>query len=239
MHSFIHPLSAAVPPCWESKSDWQIFRTIAKKFSELAAPHFPEPVKDLVALPLAHDSAAEIAQPRYRKTGSSGEVEAIPGKTMPGFEVVTRDYKNLYNQYISFGPLVPSERAGRSTARITGRRRLRRGPADLPTSRRGAARSIRRCSRTSSAATSILRFATVTNGELAYRSYKEHGSESRAAPGAPGGEEPRGTAELQGPASQHPHAILINSPMWSGLTENGRAYSPFTTTWSVWCRGAL
>jgi len=44
MHSFIHPLSAAVPPCWESKSDWQIFRTIAKKFSELAARHFPEPI---------------------------------------------------------------------------------------------------------------------------------------------------------------------------------------------------
>jgi nitrate reductase alpha subunit len=33
LHSFIHPLSAAVPPCWESKSDWQIFKTIAEKFS--------------------------------------------------------------------------------------------------------------------------------------------------------------------------------------------------------------
>src|ERR1019366_9543212 len=32
MHSFIHPLSKAVPPCWEAKSDWQIFRTISKKF---------------------------------------------------------------------------------------------------------------------------------------------------------------------------------------------------------------
>ena len=29
MHSFIHPLSKAVPPCWESKSDWAIFREIA------------------------------------------------------------------------------------------------------------------------------------------------------------------------------------------------------------------
>jgi nitrate reductase alpha subunit len=29
MHSFIHPLSPAVPPCWESRSDWQIFRAIA------------------------------------------------------------------------------------------------------------------------------------------------------------------------------------------------------------------
>jgi nitrate reductase alpha subunit len=41
MHSFIHPLSAAVPPCWESKSDWAIFKAVAKKFSELAVRHFP------------------------------------------------------------------------------------------------------------------------------------------------------------------------------------------------------
>jgi anaerobic selenocysteine-containing dehydrogenase len=85
MHSFIHPLSAAVPPCWESKSDWQIFRAVAKKFSELAARHFPEPVRDIVATPLAHDSPAEIAQPSLQDW-SNGEVEAIPGKTMPGAE---------------------------------------------------------------------------------------------------------------------------------------------------------
>ena len=26
MHSFIHPLSAAIAPVWESKTDWEIFR---------------------------------------------------------------------------------------------------------------------------------------------------------------------------------------------------------------------
>ena len=31
LHSFIHPLSAAVAPVWESKTDWNIFRDIAKK----------------------------------------------------------------------------------------------------------------------------------------------------------------------------------------------------------------
>ena len=35
-----------------------------------------------------------------------GEVEPIPGKTMPGLKLVARDYTNLYNQFISFGPLV-------------------------------------------------------------------------------------------------------------------------------------
>ncbi|OFW09665.1 MAG: nitrate reductase subunit alpha, partial [Acidobacteria bacterium RIFCSPLOWO2_12_FULL_59_11] len=111
MHSFIHPLSAAVPPCWESKSDWQIYKALAKKFSELAEKHFPEPVKDLVAAPLAHDTPAEIAQTEV-KDWTRGEVEAIPGKTMPGLKVVTRDYKNLYNQFISFGPLVRTSGLG-------------------------------------------------------------------------------------------------------------------------------
>jgi nitrate reductase alpha subunit len=35
MHPFIHPLSAAVDPAWESKSDWDIYKDIAKKFSEV------------------------------------------------------------------------------------------------------------------------------------------------------------------------------------------------------------
>ena len=53
MHSFIHPLQAAVPPCWESKSDWDIFRAIAEKVSALAAQHLPGPLKDIVAVAAA------------------------------------------------------------------------------------------------------------------------------------------------------------------------------------------
>ena len=36
MHSFINPMQAAVPPAWESKSDWDIFTAIAKKVSEMS-----------------------------------------------------------------------------------------------------------------------------------------------------------------------------------------------------------
>jgi len=36
MHPFIHPLSTAVDPAWESKSDWDIYKGIAEKFSEVA-----------------------------------------------------------------------------------------------------------------------------------------------------------------------------------------------------------
>lgn len=31
LHSYVHPLGAAVPPCWESRSDWDIFRALAER----------------------------------------------------------------------------------------------------------------------------------------------------------------------------------------------------------------
>ena len=34
MHPFIHPLTAAVDPVWEARSDWEIYKGIAKAFSE-------------------------------------------------------------------------------------------------------------------------------------------------------------------------------------------------------------
>ncbi|MBI4906578.1 MAG: nitrate reductase subunit alpha [Acidobacteria bacterium] len=224
MHTFIHPLSAAVPPCWESKSDWQIFRTISKKFSEMAERHFPEPVPDLVATPLAHDTAAEIAQPAI-KEWIKGEVEAIPGKTMPGLKVVQRDYRNLYNQYISFGPMVPKnglgahgthyevadfyEEALRTTATVTWN-----------------GQTYPSLFEDESVCDTILRFASVTNGELAWRAYKEM-EERAGVPLVHLAEKNRG-ARISYKELQSRIQRFVNSPMWSGLIENGRAYSPFT-----------
>jgi len=224
MHSFIHPLSAAVPPCWESKSDWQIFRTIAKKFSELAAGHFPEPVQDLVATPLAHDSPGEIAQPQIRNW-IDGEVEAIPGKTMPSMKVVTRDYKNLYNQFISFGPGVRANGLGVHGTHYNVEdvydEALETSPIVTWNGKQypSLAQDEQVCN-------TILKFASVTNGELAYRSYKEM-EEKTGVPLAHLGEKNRGTrADFK--ALQARPQRFINTPVWSGLVENGRAYAPFT-----------
>lgn len=224
MHSFIHPLSQAVPPCWESKSDWDIFKSIARKFSELAPRHFPEPVKDIVAAPLAHDTAAEIAQPAIRDW-ITGEVEAIPGKTMPALKVVTRDYGNLYNQFISLGPVVRKNGLGAHGTHygiedfydelLATRRTQQWGGGRYPS----LERDVEVCN-------TILHLATVTNGELAYRSYRSM-EEKVGLPLAHLAEKDRSRrvdyAGLQGAPFR-----FNNSPMWSALIENGRAYSPFT-----------
>ena len=224
MHSFIHPLSAAVPPCWESKSDWQIFRAIARKFSELAERHFPEPVRDLVAVPLGHDSAAEIAQPDMRDW-SKGEVAAVPGQTMPGLRVVTRDYSNLARQYESFGPLVRSGGLGAHGTHYGVESEYDEALRVLPTVSWGG-RSYPSLAQDAQVCDIILRFATVTNGELAYRSYKEM-EDKVGLPLAHLAERSRSVRTDYKGLQARPFRF-VNSPMWSGLLENGRAYSPFT-----------
>ncbi|HRH81959.1 MAG TPA: nitrate reductase subunit alpha [Thiobacillaceae bacterium] len=106
MHPFIHPLSEAVSPGWESKSDWQIFKALAKKFSGLAGKHLGVR-KDIVALPMQHDSPFELAQPLGQvKDWKKGDCDPIPGKTMPLIKLVERDYAQTYNKFIALGPLM-------------------------------------------------------------------------------------------------------------------------------------
>ncbi len=57
-----------------------------------------------MAAPLARDTLAEIAQPEIRDW-LRGEVEPVPGKTMPALSVVSRDYRALYDQFVALGPL--------------------------------------------------------------------------------------------------------------------------------------
>jgi nitrate reductase alpha subunit len=224
LHSFIHPLSPAVPPCWESRSDWQTFRAIAQKFTALAAKHFPRPVRDLVAVPLAHDTPAEIAQPGLGDW-ARGEVEPVPGKTMPGLKVVTRDYANLYNQFVSFGPLARANGLGAHGTHYAVADLYDEALATGPVVAWGGGR-YPSLARDEEACDLILRFATVTNGELAYRSYKDM-EQKVGLPLAHLAERSRsvrvGYRDLQARPQR-----FVNSPMWSGLIENGRAYAPFT-----------
>ncbi|QPF74025.1 nitrate reductase subunit alpha [Roseateles sp. DAIF2] len=105
MHPFIHPLSTAVDPAWQARSDWEIYKGFAKKFSELCVGHLGVE-KELVLNPLMHDSPAELAQPFEVKEWKKGEVELIPGKTAPQLVVVERDYPNLYKRFTALGPLM-------------------------------------------------------------------------------------------------------------------------------------
>jgi nitrate reductase alpha subunit len=224
LHTFIHPLSAAVSPCWESKSDWDIFKAIAARFTELAASHFPSPVRDIVAAPLAHDTPAEIAQPAIRDW-FSGDVDAVPGKTMPNLRVVTRDYSKVYEQFIAFGPLARSGGLGAHGTSYAIDDVYDDALVTLPTVQAGGSTcpSLRQAEQVCDV---ILRFATVSNGELAYRSYKN--MEGKVGlPLADLVEKNRGLRLSYADLQAHPHRFG-NSPMWAGLVDTNRPYAPFT-----------
>ncbi len=224
MHSFIHPLSPAVPPCWESKSDWQIFESVAKRFSEMAERHFPEPVEDVIATPLAHDTPAEIAQSEVREW-IRDETQAIPGKTMPAFKVVSRDYKNVYNQYISYGPMVAKNGLGAHGTHYAVDDVYDEYLKTSPTVTWGG-KTYPSLKRDTEVCNVVLHFATTTNGELAYRSYKNIEAKT-GVPLVHLAEKNRGVRCDFKDLQSQPRRF-INSPMWSGLLENGRPYAAFT-----------
>jgi len=103
MHPFIHPLTAAVDPAWEARSDWDIFKGVAKKFAEVAVGNLGVE-KDIVTVPLLHDTPGELGQAVDIKDWKKGECDLIPGKTAPNMVVVERDYPNIYKKFTSIGP---------------------------------------------------------------------------------------------------------------------------------------
>ncbi len=105
MHPFIHPLSTAVDPAWQSKSDWEIYKGFAKSFSEVCVGHLGVE-KELLLTPLMHDTPAELAQAFDVQEWSKGDCDLIPGVTAPQINVVERDYPNTYKRFTALGPLL-------------------------------------------------------------------------------------------------------------------------------------
>ncbi len=223
LHSYIHPLSEAVPPNWESRSDWEIFKSFAKSLSQLAQVHLPEPVKDLVCVPLGHDSPAEIAQSEV-KDWTKGECEPIPGKTMPGMKVVERDYVNLYNHFISFGPKARQGGIGAHGVHWEIEDMYDEMLETHPTVKWNGSK-YPSLDEVVDAANVILRLAPETNGEAAYRAFLDQ-EEKVGLPLADLAQGTRGVSMTFEDIQQQPRRLLT-SPCWSGLINNGRAYSPF------------
>ncbi|MCZ7541527.1 MAG: nitrate reductase subunit alpha [Anaerolineae bacterium] len=223
LHSYIHPLQEVVPPCWESRSDWDIFKAIAGKVSELAAEHFPAPLRDIVAVPLQHDTPAEIAQPDVRDW-AAGECDPVPGKTMPDFVVVERDYTNLRNRFISLGPGVRDGGIGVHGIQWSVADLYDELAEDRPAVRWNGAR-YPSLEDAKEAANAILHLAPETNGESAYRAFKAEEAKV-GLPLADLAEKTRGVRYTFEDLGRQPRRLLT-SPAWSGIVNDGRAYSAY------------
>ncbi|MBI2329107.1 MAG: nitrate reductase subunit alpha [Chloroflexi bacterium] len=224
LHTYMHPLSEVVPPCWESKSDWEIFKSIAQKVSELAQEYAPEPIKEIVCTPLQHDTIDEIAQTSI-KDWAKGECEPVPGKTMPHLRVVERDYANLYQRFISFGPLARQNGIGAHGVRWGIEDFYDQLLQSRPTQQWNG-NQYPSLSEAKDAANVILYLAPETNGEVAYRSFKEL-EKKVGLPLADLAEKERGINTSFMDIQAQP-ARLLTSPCWSAIINNGRTYSPFS-----------
>ena len=111
MHQFVHPLQAAVEPLWEARSDWDLFKGLAKKFSELCQGHLGVEVDTLVQ-PWLHDTSGEISESITVNDWKADGTTPIPGQNMPNIIQVERNYPQLYNQLTSLGPNVSKNGVG-------------------------------------------------------------------------------------------------------------------------------
>ena len=218
MHPFIHPLSEAVQPLWESKSDWEIYKGIAKKLSEIGGDYLGTR-QDLVLTPLMHDTPQELGQAFDPKDWKKGECEPIPGKTMPAMTVVERDYRRIGEKFTSIGPLL--EKVGNGgkgiawqTAHEVGVLRGLNG---------NAANGQPKLETAIDAAEMILTLAPETNGHVAVKAWdalskitgREHTHLAT----------PREHDTIRFRDVQAQPRKIISSPTWSGLESEEVSYN--------------
>lgn len=223
MHPFIHPLSTAVDPAWESRSDWEIYKGFAQKFSELAVGRLGVE-KEVVLSPLMHDTPAELAQPFGVRDWKRGECELVPGKTAPNIAVVERDYPNVYRRFTALGPLMNKVgNGGKGIAWNTQDEVAQLGQLNGTVQEAGATLGMPKIQTDIDACEVILQLAPETNGHVAVKAWE-------ALSKATGREHAhlalhREDEKIRFRDVQAQPRKIISSPTWSGLESEKVSYN--------------
>lgn len=223
MHPFIHPLTAAADPAWECRSDWEIYKGLAKKFSEVA-PEILGVEKDVVTVPILHDTPGEMAQPFDVDDWKDSGATPVPGKTMPQIAVVERDYPNLYKRFTALGPLM--EKVGNGGKGISWNTESEvAGLRDLNgvVTEEGATKGMAKIESDIDATEVILMLAPETNGEVAVKAWdalgKHTGVDHRHLALPKEDEKIRFRDVVAQPRK------IISSPTWSGIESEHVCYN--------------
>jgi nitrate reductase alpha subunit len=223
MHPFIHPLSEAVDPAWEARSDWNIFKGLAEKFSEVSEGHLGLE-KDVVLVPILHDTPGEIAQPFDVKEWKNGEVEAIPGQTMPGIQIVERDYPNTYKRFTSLGPLMKKVgNGGKGFAWNTEAEVDFLGRLNGVVTDEGVSKGFPKIETAIDACEVILSLAPETNGHVAVKAWEALGKKTGIDHTHLA--KPREHETIRFRDMQAQPRKIISSPTWSGIEDENISYN--------------
>ncbi|MCC6470399.1 MAG: nitrate reductase subunit alpha [Alphaproteobacteria bacterium] len=223
MHPFIHPLSAAVDPAWQARSDWEIFKGVARKFSELCPGHLGVET-DLVLTPIMHDTAGEMAQPYAPKDWRRGECEPVPGKTMPAMAVVERDYPNTYKKFTALGPLMNKlGNGGKGIGWNTDAEVKALGELNRLVAEEGVTKGMPRIDTDIDAAEVILMLAPETNGHVAVKAWQALGKQTGRDHAHLA--DTREDEKLRFRDLQAQPRKIISSPTWSGIESEHVSYN--------------
>lgn len=232
MHPYVHPFNPAIDPLWESRSDWDIYKTLAKAFSEMAKDYLPGTFKDVVTTPLSHDTKQEISTPYgVVKDWSKGEIEAVPGHTMPNFAIVERDYTKIYDKYVTLGPILEKGKVGAHGVSFGVSEQYEELKSMLGTWSDTNDDSVRanrpRIDTARNVADAILSISSATNGKLSQKSYEDLEEQTGMPLKDISSERAAEKISFLNITSQ-PREV-IPTAVFPGSNKQGRRYSPFTT----------
>jgi nitrate reductase alpha subunit len=225
MHPFVHAFTPAINPPWETKTDYDIFQMLGRQVAEASKGHLGER-EDIVVVPLLHDTPDAMANPSgIVEDWKDGNVEPIPGVTMPKLVVVKRNYTQLGEKMGALGPLL--DQLGTNTkgvpVSVLPEIELLRHKNGVIS--HGVAEGRPSLARDVDACETILALSGTTNGRIAVAGFRalEKRTGQRLTDLALDNEGKRITfADTQ--ARPVP---VITSPEWSGSEHGGRRYTAF------------
>ena len=227
MHPFIHPFNPATDPAWEARTNWDQFKAIAQKFSELAGKHLGVR-KDMVATALLHDTPGEIGQPFGEvRDWRRGDAEPVPGKTMFNLKVVERPYPDIYKMYSALGPNVAkpggvgAKGVSWSCAPEYEQLKARLGVVSEP----GVSEGMPRIDNAKDACEIMLALSPESNGDVGVRSWA--GLEKQTGFKLNDLSRPVQDQHLTFEGITARPTKGFTSPNWSGIEVHGRTYAPF------------
>ena len=227
MHPFVHSFNPAIAPPWETRTDFDVFTTIAAAVLPARRRASGHPHRRDRRAAACTTRADELAQPGgVVRDWKRGECEPVPGVTMPRLVTVERDYAAVAEKMAALGPLVDTlgtgvkgvtleagrgGRPARPHQRAGARRRRRRAPVADPRHPpgRGDPGAVRHHQRRRSPCRAGGTLEERTGVRLADLAEERAGERISFA-----------DTQVQ------PRAV-ITSPEWSGSETGGRRYSPF------------
>ncbi|WEV79538.1 nitrate reductase subunit alpha [Janibacter cremeus] len=226
MHPYVNSFNPAIAPPWQSKTDWEAWKEIAKRFSEMAVDHLGTRT-DVVAKPLWHDTPEAMSAVHGRVLDwKHGDCEPVPGKTMPTIAAVERDYTAVHAKMTAIGPLLENVGMVTKGVKYDPTREIDELRHLNGTVRGGPTAGRPKLDTDINVAEAILRLSGTTNGRLATEGFKD--LEKRTGQQMHDLSAEHEGAHITFADTQAAPAPVITSPEWSGSESGGRRYAPFT-----------